>query len=152
MSVGRPRWTWRSTCSTACRNWGARSPSAPPDPDGVGVSAAAPMIRAPRWRARLRQREDEFVEWVLRNPPLRLPGAAAIFSAASTGIPLGLTHHLRHNRVLHERVLFVCTVESNAPRIEPSQRVKLVPVGAGITRVILCFGFMEEPYVIEGLK
>jgi KUP system potassium uptake protein len=103
-------------------------------------------------RSRLRQREDEFVEWVLRNPPLRLPGAAAIFSAASTGIPLGLTHHLRHNRVLHERVLFVCTVESNAPRIEPSQRVKLVPVGAGITRVILCFGFMEEPYVIEGLK
>ena len=56
-------------------------------------------------RSRLRQREDEFVEWVLAHPPLRLPGAAAIFTAASTGIPLGLTHHLRHNRVLHERVL-----------------------------------------------
>src|SRR3954464_15590351 len=48
MSVGRPRWAWRSTCSTACRNWGARATSASPDPDGVGGSAAAPMIRAPR--------------------------------------------------------------------------------------------------------
>ena len=58
-------------------------------------------------RSKLRQREDEFVEWVLNTPPIRLPGAAAIFTAASTGIPLGLTHHLRHNRVLHERVLLI---------------------------------------------
>src|SRR3954452_8852733 len=50
MSVGRPRWTWRSTCSTACRSWDARSTSASPDPDGVGGSAPAPMIHAPRWR------------------------------------------------------------------------------------------------------
>src|SRR3954451_10795387 len=51
MSVGRPRWTWRSTCSTACRSWDARSTSASPDPDGVGGSAPAPMIHAPRWPA-----------------------------------------------------------------------------------------------------
>src|SRR3954453_12345491 len=50
MSVGRLRWTWRSTCSTACRSWDARSTSASPDPDGVGGSAPAPMIHAPRWR------------------------------------------------------------------------------------------------------
>src|SRR3954462_15381981 len=48
MSVGRPRWTWRSTCSTACRSLDARSTSASPDPDGVGGSAPAPMIHAPR--------------------------------------------------------------------------------------------------------
>ena len=56
-------------------------------------------------RSRLRQRKDNFIGWVLANPPIRLPGAAAIFSAASSGIPLALTHHLRHNRVLHERAL-----------------------------------------------
>src|SRR5215207_8287891 len=48
MSVGRPRWTSPSTCSIACWTWDARAPSASPDPDGVGGSAAAPMIRAPR--------------------------------------------------------------------------------------------------------
>jgi KUP system potassium uptake protein len=103
-------------------------------------------------RSRLRQREDEFVEWVLRSPPIRLPGAAAIFTAASTGIPLGLTHHLRHNRVLHERVLLISSITTDAPRVEPQQRIRLVPVGAGITRVIFYFGFMETPDMMEGLK
>ena len=105
-----------------------------------------------RQRTGMRQREDEFVDWVLENPPLRLPGAAAIFTAGSSGIPLALTHHLRHNRVLHECVLLVSTVSSDAPRVDPDQRVKLTPVGAGITRVTLHFGFMEHPNVMEGLK
>jgi len=103
-------------------------------------------------RSRMRQREDDFIEWVLANPPIRLPGAAAIFSAASTGIPLALTHHLRHNRVLHERVLLISIVSSDAPRIDPDERVKFMPVGAGITRIILQFGFMEHPNVMDGLK
>jgi KUP system potassium uptake protein len=105
-----------------------------------------------RERSKLRQREDEFIAWVLENPPIRLPGAAAIFTAASTGIPLGLTHHLRHNRVLHERVLLIASTSVDAPRVAPEQRVRLVPVGAGITRVVFHFGFMETPNIMEGLK
>jgi KUP system potassium uptake protein len=103
-------------------------------------------------RSRLRQREEDFVDWVLENRPIRLPGAAAIFTAASSGIPLALTHHLRHNRVLHERILLVSTVSTDAPRIDPAERVTLAPVGAGITRVTLHFGFMEHPDIMDGLK
>ncbi|MBV8961650.1 MAG: KUP/HAK/KT family potassium transporter [Hyphomicrobiales bacterium] len=103
-------------------------------------------------RAKLRQSEDGFVEWVLENPPIRLPGAAAIFTAASAGIPLALTHHLRHNRVLHERVLLIASIGVDEPRVAPEKRFKLVPVGAGITRVLFHFGFMETPDVMEGLK
>jgi KUP system potassium uptake protein len=103
-------------------------------------------------RSKLRQREDEFVEWVLENPPIRLPGAAAIFTAASSGIPLALTHHLKHNRVLHERVLLISTTITDEPRVDPSRHIKLAPVGPGIIRVILSFGFMEEPNVMEGLR
>jgi KUP system potassium uptake protein len=103
-------------------------------------------------RSGLRQREDEFIEWVLESPPLRLPGAAVIFTAASSGIPLALTHHLRHNRVLHERVILLSTTTTDAPRVEPAERVKLVPVGAGITRVQLQYGFMESPQVLDGLR
>jgi K+ potassium transporter len=83
---------------------------------------------------------------------VRLPGAAAIFTAGASGIPLALTHHLRHNRVLHECVLLVSTVSSDEPRVDPDQRAELVQVGAGITRVTLHFGFMEHPNVMEGLK
>jgi len=103
-------------------------------------------------RSKLRQREDDFIEWVVTTPPIRLPGAAAIFTAATTGIPLCLTHHLRHNHVLHERVLFIATVIVDAPRVEAAERVRLVPVGAGISRVIFHFGFMETPDVLEALK
>jgi KUP system potassium uptake protein len=103
-------------------------------------------------RSKLRQREDEFIAWVLQNPPIRLTGAAAIFTAASKGIPLGLTHHLRHNRVLHERVLLIAVTTTDRPRVEPERRIRLEKVGSGITRVILHFGFMEVPDVMEGLK
>jgi KUP system potassium uptake protein len=103
-------------------------------------------------RSKLRQPEDEFVTWVLETPPIRLPGAAAIFTAASTGIPLALTHHLRHNRVLHERVLLIASITTDEPRVEPERRIKLLPVCAGITRVLFYFGFMEAPDVMEGLR
>jgi KUP system potassium uptake protein len=102
-------------------------------------------------RSKLRQREDEFIEWVLTTPPIRLTGAAVIFTATSTGIPLTLTHHLRHNRVLHERVLLISVITTDEPRVDPEQRIKLVPIGAGITRVLFHFGFMETPDVMEGL-
>src|SRR3974390_2618314 len=103
-------------------------------------------------RANLRQREEEFIEWVITTPPIRLPGAAAIFTAATTGIPLCLTHHLKHNRVMHERVLFIASVSVDEPRVEANDRIKLVPVGAGITRVIFYFGFMETPDVMNALR
>jgi KUP system potassium uptake protein len=103
-------------------------------------------------RSRMRQREDEFIAWVLESPPVRLPGAAATFNAASWGIPLALTHHLRHNRVLHERMLLVSATTSDAPRVDPDKRVELIPVGVGIMRVLLHFGFMEHPDVMAGLK
>ncbi len=105
-----------------------------------------------RQRSRLRQSEEEFVAWVLAHPPLRVPGTAAIFTASSTGIPLSLTHHLKHNQVLHERVLLISTVSADAPRVDPAQRMKFIPVGPGIIRLILSFGFMERPDVMEALK
>ncbi len=103
-------------------------------------------------RSKLRQSEDEFVAWVAAHPPLRVPGTAAIFTASSTGISLSLTHHLKHNQVLHERVLLISSVSTDAPRVDPAKRIKLTPVGAGIIRVILYFGFMESPDVMDALK
>ena len=105
-----------------------------------------------RQRSKLRQSEEEFVAWIVTNPPLRVRGTAAIFTASSTGIPLSLTHHLKHNQVLHDRVLLMSTVSTDAPRVNAAQRVKIVPVGPGIVRLILSFGFMESPNVMEGLK
>jgi KUP system potassium uptake protein len=49
-------------------------------------------------------------------------------------------------------VLLVSMVATDAPRVDAEERVKLIPVGAGITRVLLHFGFMEHPNVMESLK
>jgi KUP system potassium uptake protein len=49
-------------------------------------------------------------------------------------------------------VLLIASVTVDEPRVEDADRIKLVPVGAGITRVIFYFGFMETPDVMEGLR
>jgi KUP system potassium uptake protein len=103
-------------------------------------------------RVKMRQDEEEFIEWVLSNHPLRVKGTAAIFTAATTGIPLALTHHIKHSRSLQERVLLVCTVTTGLPRVDDAHRFKIIPVGAGITRVILYYGFMETPDVVAALE
>jgi KUP system potassium uptake protein len=54
--------------------------------------------------------------------------------------------------VLHERVLFIASVSVDAPRVEASERVKFIPVGAGIIRVVFYFGFMETPDVMAALR
>jgi KUP system potassium uptake protein len=104
-----------------------------------------------RERSRMRQPEDEFVRALLASPPYRLPGTAAVFTAAAKGIPLSLSHHLKHNHVLHERVLLVCGVMTDAPRVPPDERLTVVEVGGGLSRIILRYGFMERPNMTEGL-
>jgi KUP system potassium uptake protein len=112
-------------------------------------SGAALLERA---RAQLRQPEDEFARLLLTSPPHRLPGTAAVFTAAASGIPLSLTHHLKHNRVLHERVLLVSGVMTDAPRVPPEERLTLSEMEGGLTRILLRYGFMEQPDIKEGLQ
>ena len=103
-------------------------------------------------RAKMKRPEEEFLRMLVTNPPLRLPGTAAFFTQATAGIPLALGHHVKHNRVLHERVLLVSVLTTEAPRVASLERVRVVPVGGGVTRVVLQFGFMESPDVPDALQ
>src|SRR5262249_18978896 len=58
-------------------------------------------------RSAMRESEEAFLGRLLQHPPARLPGTAAFFTSGTVGIPLPLTHHLRHINALHERVLLV---------------------------------------------
>jgi K+ transporter len=66
-------------------------------------------------------------------------------------VPLALTQFVKHNRVLHQRVLLVTVVIEEAPRIADEDRVEVIEIIEGITRVILHFGFMQYPTIAEGL-
>jgi KUP system potassium uptake protein len=102
--------------------------------------------------ASLRESEKEFVANLLARPPARPPGTAAFLTSAAVDIPLTLTHHLRHIYALHERVLLVAVRTSEAPRVAENERAKIQDLPAGLTRVVLRYGFMESPAVPEGLR
>jgi hypothetical protein len=67
-------------------------------------------------------------------------------------VPLALTQFVKHNRVLHQRVLLATVVIEEAPRIADEARAEVIEVIEGITRVILHFGFMQYPTIAEGLR
>src|SRR4051812_4495669 len=71
-----------------------------------------------RARRRLRQPEEAFLRSLHETPPVRLPGTAAFLTAATVGMPVALVHHLKHNRVLHERLLLVSVVSLEEPRVD----------------------------------
>jgi KUP system potassium uptake protein len=103
-------------------------------------------------RTHLRMAPKEFLRQLEADPPIRIPGIAVVMSASTSSIPGTLLHHLKHNRVLHERVFLVSVVVLDAPKVADEDRVHLVPIGAGIERVILRLGFTEEPNVPAGLR
>ena len=103
-------------------------------------------------RTSLRQSENEFVANLLARSPARLPGTAAFLTSGTVGIPLTLTHHLKHIYALHERVLLVAVRTSEEPRVPKDERAEIQELPAGLTRVILHYGFMESPSVPEGIR
>jgi KUP system potassium uptake protein len=94
---------------------------------------------------------DEFLRDIERNPPIRVPGTAVYMSGNSEGTPPALTHNLKHNQVLHEQIVLLTARTQQTPRVDPSERVEVIPLTNGFWRVIVNFGFMEEPNVQDAL-
>jgi KUP system potassium uptake protein len=68
------------------------------------------------------------------------------------GVPLPLTHNMRLNHVLHERVLLVAVEMAEEPRLDDARRIIVRSIADHILRVELKFGFMEKPDVPMGLR
>ena len=103
-------------------------------------------------RARLRRPEAEFLEEVRSSEPYRLPGVAAFLTASTTGMPLSLTQHFQHNRVLHNRVVLVTVLGTEEPLVSPEERAEVSPLSCGLERVVLRFGFMERLDIPKRLR
>ena len=102
-------------------------------------------------RLALRQSSQQFMAALQGNPPLRLPGTAAVLGRMAQGVPLMLTQNVRHNHVLHEHTLMVAVSIAEIPRVPGAERATVTQLGAGLTRVELRYGFMERPDVPQGL-
>jgi KUP system potassium uptake protein len=74
----------------------------------------------------------------------RVRGTSVFLSAAANNVPAALLHNLKHNQVLHERVLILHVKVEEVPHVPPEKRVEIHDAGEGFYRVILHYGFMQE--------
>ena len=94
---------------------------------------------------------DLFIESAARSA-MRVPGTAVFMTSASSGVPQALLHNLKHNKVIHERVLLLTVKIKDVPFVDESRRSVSEDMGAGFHRVVLLYGFMETPDVPDALK
>jgi KUP system potassium uptake protein len=90
---------------------------------------------------------DLFLQDVSRRKPHRVPGTAVFLTSDASGAPPVLLHHLKHNKVLHEKVILLSVVTEGIPQVPEVDRVDCRELGEGLYQVIAHFGFMETPDV-----
>ena len=81
----------------------------------------------------------------------RVAGTAVFLSAAPDGIPSALLHNVKHNKVLHQRVIILTIVTEQVPHIVGAERIRVVAVGAGLYRIFFHVGFMDDINIPEML-
>jgi KUP system potassium uptake protein len=94
---------------------------------------------------------EALVAMLEKKPPTRVPGTAVFLTSDPGSAPTALLHSLKHYKVLHEKNVILTVETAGTPRVDPSERVRIEPVGETFLRVVLRFGFMETPNVPKAL-
>jgi len=125
----------------------------------AGLALFVLMTTWKRGKQLLVERIDEgglpleiFISSIAVQPPHRVQGTAVFLTARPDAVPHALLHNLLHNQVLHEQVVLLTVVYEDIPRVPASRRFEVESYGEGFFRVILHFGFTDEPDVPKALK
>jgi KUP system potassium uptake protein len=86
------------------------------------------------------------------EPPIRVPGTAVYMYGSVDGTPPALVQNLVHNKVLHERVVFLTVLTEDVPHVPRADRVTLRRLGKGFSQVTVRYGFMQDPDIAEMLE
>ena len=90
-------------------------------------------------------RIESFIPGLMLAPPVRVPGTAVFLTSDRGIVPHALMHNLKHNKVLHERNVFLTVETLTVPYAH--RRLKIEQIGEGFHRIVVRFGFMETPDV-----
>jgi KUP system potassium uptake protein len=90
---------------------------------------------------------DLFVSSIEAAPPTRVAGTAVFLTSTPDRVPHALLHNLKHNKVLHERVVFLTVVTRDIPFVAESDRFEVAPLGPMFYRMYAYYGFKEDPDV-----
>ena len=91
------------------------------------------------------------IEMLRRSPPHRASGTAVFLTGDPDHAPTALLHNLKHNKVLHERNVFLTVEYAETPHVTPEERVRIEHLGESFLRVVLRFGFMDVPNIPHAL-
>ncbi|VVD67458.1 potassium transporter Kup [Pandoraea anhela] len=92
-----------------------------------------------------------FLQGLLAHPPHRVAGTAIYLTGGNTLVPVSLLHNLKHNRILHERTIFLTFRTLDVPYAEDASRIEVKDHSGGLFSVVATFGFNETPDVKEVL-
>lgn len=82
----------------------------------------------------------------------RVPGTAIFMASTSSGVPSALLHNIKHNKVLHERVVVLTVAIQDVPFVDEDKRCMVKDLGQGFYRMTLKYGFLEETDIPSALK
>lgn len=88
---------------------------------------------------------DAMIASLEKSPPLRVPGTAVYLSRATHVIPFALLHNLKHNKILHQRVVLLTMRNEDAPYVLNARRVTVEQLSPTFWRVIANYGWRETP-------
>jgi KUP system potassium uptake protein len=88
---------------------------------------------------------DLFIQDIPRREPVRVAGTAIFLTSDPGGVPPVMLHHLKHNKVLHERVVILSLQTRDYPTVPAEERLEIKDLGYGIWQVVAYYGFMETP-------
>ena len=95
---------------------------------------------------------SEFLQSLFVAPPLRVEGTAIFFRAEGDGVPHALLHNLLHNKILHERTIFLTIYADDIPRIDEASRIKVEALGHACYQVDVRYGFKDERDIPRALS
>ncbi len=93
----------------------------------------------------------DLIKMLEKSKPVRVPGTAVFLTNDPTSAPSSLMHNLKHNKVLHERVVLLNVRTETTPRVTDANRFELRPLSSDFTLVTLHFGYMEQPHIPRAL-
>ena len=88
-----------------------------------------------------------FLQGLLAHPPHRVSGTAIYLTGSETLVPVSLLDNLKHNKVLHERTIFLTVITRDIPYVDNAERVTMKDIGGGLYLVKAAYGFNETPDV-----
>ena len=95
---------------------------------------------------------EEFMESLFVAPPTRVYGTAIFLRGESDGVPHALLHNLSHNKVLHERVVFLTVHMVEEPWVAEEEQARVVDLGHNCFQVNVYYGFKDEPDIPKVLQ